>query len=207
MKVFKIFVDMDKEEDYLRKMASQGWQFVRYSTWGFYTFQKAEPAMLNYRVDYRSFNNGQSFDEYVTLFDDAGWTHVGGTRSSLNQYFLPKPDAEQAEDIFSDRASKAARHKRLASIWGVVAFAWLAITFAYSVVGITSPDAQFFDYRSWYLTPGLWEKTGFDFWRAFWFETPFALLRSGWSFLLPLLMTVICGCWAVKAWWLYQRRR
>lgn len=37
--------------------------------------------------------------------------------------------------------------------------------------------------KSWYLTPGLWERTGTSFWFGFLFETPFALFRSG---IIPL---------------------
>jgi hypothetical protein len=184
MKVFKIFVDLDKEEKYLRDMAQKGYRFVKYSPWAVYTFKSAEPKPLNYRIDYRHFYFKAQFEEYITLFADAGWEHIYG-ESTGSQYFIPKHNAEQTEDIFSDRYSKAARHKRIASILCLASFSWLAITFAFIVRRMDSLDA----------------------WNAFWLETPLAIFRSGFSVIIPLLLTVVFGYWALKAWRLYKKRK
>ncbi|WP_461615658.1 hypothetical protein [Clostridium sp. Marseille-QA1073] len=49
-----------------------------------------------------------------------------------------------------------------------------------------------------FLTPGLWEREGAEFWKAFWFEFPFMLMR-----VLPIAFciigTVLNGYWARKA--------
>ena len=76
MKVFKVFVDLDKEEKYLCEMAEKGYLFVKYSYWRVYTFEPTEPKTLNYRVDYRYFSSKAQFEEYVTLFEDSGWEHI-----------------------------------------------------------------------------------------------------------------------------------
>jgi len=44
---------------------------------------------LNYKIDYRIFKDKKEFDNYIALFEDAGWKHVYGTKNSGNQYFLP----------------------------------------------------------------------------------------------------------------------
>lgn len=50
-----------------------------------------------------------------------------------------------------------------------------------------------------YLAEGLWSMEGAMFWKAFLFETPFALLRS-----LPALMAVIFGISYYKAYRKYS---
>jgi hypothetical protein len=208
MKVFKIFVDMDKEEQYLRDMAGKGYRLVKYSYWGVYTFEPTEPKALNYRVDYRYFSSKAQFVEYVTLFEDSGWEHIYGTQSSGSQYFLPKSDTNQTEDIFSDRVSKASRHKRLAAISLLSSLAWVAVTFANVLVKMREHGWQIIstDVQSWFLTPGLWDKTGADFWRAFFLELPFALMREV-PALIMLLVTIVYGFWAFKAWRLYRKHK
>lgn len=42
--------------------------------------------------------------------------------------------------------------------------------------------------KTLYFTPGLWDLTGLEFWRAFLFETPFALGRGlAWVFQLAII--------------------
>lgn len=38
-----------------------------------------------------------------------------------------------------------------------------------------------------FLTPGLWEMQGMEFWRAFLFELPFALMRTLPAILFPIV--------------------
>ena len=82
MKKFKLIADFEKEELFLNDMAKNGYRLEKYNSLGMYTFKRAEPQNTNYRVDYRTFNNNAQFEEYCTLFNDAGWEHVYGTRRS-----------------------------------------------------------------------------------------------------------------------------
>jgi len=54
---------------------------------------------LNYKIDYRIFKDKKEFDNYIALFEDAGWKHVYGTKNSGNQYFLPMNE-KAGTDIF-----------------------------------------------------------------------------------------------------------
>ncbi|WP_343749096.1 hypothetical protein [Metaclostridioides mangenotii] len=36
-----------------------------------------------------------------------------------------------------------------------------------------------------YLTPGLWERVGDEFWSVFWFETPWAIIRGIFDLFFP----------------------
>ncbi|MDO0822618.1 DUF2812 domain-containing protein [Desulfosporosinus nitroreducens] len=73
MKKFKVFVNIDDEEKFLREMAEKGYVLKKYSYFGFYHFEQAKPQTLNYRVDYRMFGIGgkAEFLNYVAMFEDA----------------------------------------------------------------------------------------------------------------------------------------
>ncbi|MDR3072071.1 MAG: DUF2812 domain-containing protein [Clostridiales Family XIII bacterium] len=202
MKKIKAFVDMEKEEAYLNTMAQKGWALVKYSAFSVYTFRKIQPTSSNYRVDYRAFRYKEDLEEYKAMFEDSGWVHVCGSRRSGSQYFLPKTDATQDEDIFSDLASKAARYKR----WYRSALGGVLISIPLFAVAIANGKLfgySYFDPSTWFLTPGLWEKSGSDFWSAFFLELPFVILR-----ILPLLMMfvgVLYAILSVKAYRIYKK--
>ncbi len=201
---FKIFVNFEKEEQYLNEMSLNGFALVKYNSLGVYTFKNIEPKAMNYKVDYRVFKNKMQFEEYVTLFDDAGWEHVYGTKSSGSQYFLPKSNTEQNSDIFSDKESKAERHKRLYA--QCVSSFTLMLVYLIITMPSASKNYSLFDFNTWYFTPGIWDKSGSDFWRAFIFETPFVVLRIA-PFVVFLILTVVYGVWAFKADMLYRKSK
>lgn len=191
MKKFKIFWDFEAEEEYLSDMAKQGYVLKKYTSFGFYHFEDDVPQKSNYKVDYRMFMSRREFNSYVSLFEDAGWKHVYGTRFSANQYFLPARE-DAGTHIFSDKASAAARYKTLYTFCLINMAAFIC----YLTAILFSTHGNILDLG--FLTPGLWERTGTAFWFAFFFELPFAVLRF-----LPLLLfstlAVACGYWATKA--------
>lgn len=197
MKRFRMFFRFDKEERWLEEMAANGWLLC--GKWLNYKFQRCTPDRCVIRADYHEFQNAGDFGEYVALFEDSGWKHIAGSRYSGTQYFLKLWDSG-TEDIFSDSRSRAGRYKRMANAWLCAAAALLPLMAVY----FTQGDGRSWVPAEWYLTPGLWEMEGLDFWRAFLFETPFALGRGvGWLFpLAPILMYL---GYAAKAWQLYRR--
>ena len=196
MKKFRVFVDISEEEKYLNEMANKGYFLKKYSSLGRYHFIESKPEDLHYRVDYRVFKKKDDFDDYVSLFEDAGWTHVYGTYQSGSQYFLPN-SSDSTEDIFSDIESKAGRYlrfiqaARLCSISFIIALIIILVSVNFNLSELT------------FLTPGLWEKQGSEFWRAFWFEVPFVMLR-----VIPpialIIATILYSIWAIKAKKLYN---
>lgn len=193
MKKFKIIADFEKEEEFLNSMAQKGYHLKKYNSLGVYTFLQAEPEPLRYRIDYRVFSSNAQFEQYRTLFQDAGWEHVYGTRRSGAQYFLPVPGKAQTEDIFSDSESKAGRYQRFAA----QSLSSLVLMIVWLIV--CKPDGwRLWDVGSWYLTDGLWNMSGALFWKAFLFETPFVILRVA-PLLFFLLLAVLYGYWAMKA--------
>lgn len=198
MRKFRIFWDFEAEEIYLHEMAAKGQILRKYSMFGVYQFVKGEPMDLNYKVDYKSFKNQQEYDNYVTLFEDAGWKMISGGRHAGSQYFLPM-NAQAGSEIFSDVESASARYKKLYEMCTCTAALF------------TCDMVIFFNGRNNYLstwgflTPGLWERTGRDFWMAFLFELPFASIRIL-SPLLLLVMACVYGYWACRSKKAYNER-
>ncbi|PKM51404.1 MAG: hypothetical protein CVV02_07305 [Firmicutes bacterium HGW-Firmicutes-7] len=137
----KMFIDMDKEEQYLTDMAINGMIFKRKIPGGYY-FEKAEGEKLNYRIDYRLFHQKADFQEYVLFLADAGWTLVDGHYNSGNQYFLSK-EKMCDEKLFSDYSSKAGRYERYLRNAIISIFVSLIYIFLLSFVAIQiSPDSK-----------------------------------------------------------------
>lgn len=181
---YRLFLDFAKEEAWLSEMARQGWELT-----GFYLgyhFKEVKPQDTLIRIDFRQFSRRDEFLNYVTLFEDSGWQHIAGSTSSGSQYFK-RLSADSSEDIFSDRLSRAERYKRLSHFWLFMALFFLMMMVAISASGAWDWRALLQPSRL-YLTPGLWEKSGLAFWRAFLFETPFALFRAVLLFGFPLTM-------------------
>lgn len=200
MNKFKFFADFDKEEKWLGKMAEQGYQLKSVSFC--YNFHSTQPERSIFKIDYRTFKNDQDFLDYCTLFEDSGWQHIAGTKQSGSQYFK-KTSSEGDEDIFSDLFSRAGRYKRLSDMWLSLSIAWLP----FLVIMLTSDWLKidgFLNPKTLYFTPGLWEMEGFNFWRHFLFETPFALLR-GFSVFFWIAIVLLYAYFVIKSWRLYRK--
>lgn len=199
MKKFKLYFNLDKEEKWLNEMSSKGWEL--YGKTIKYMFRKTPHNNTNIKIDYRNFKSKSDFQDYITLFKDSGWEHITGTETSGKQYFK-KIDETAGDDIFSDLFSKAERYKRMANIW--MSLAVSCIPFSITLVLTKTVDiTTMLNPKSLYYTPGLWQKTGASFWKAFLFETPFAIGR-GFSWLLFPCLIIIYTIFAVKAQRYYQ---
>lgn len=84
----------------------------------------------------------------------------------------------------------------------------LAAVFLPLLAGLLASGAiniqAFLNPKLLYQTPGLWEKTAADFWRAFLFETPFAVLR-GLAFLAFPAMVAFSLFYAIRADIIYKK--
>lgn len=202
LKQYKWFFDFAKEERWLSEMSEKGYKLLCVNCSGRYTFQKADAKKENYRIDYRIFKNNKDFEDYICIFEDSGWKHIAGNKSSGTQYFMQaKQDA--SNDIFSDSASKAGRYKRLSAMWLSLVTAFIpplvviVMTNQYKLSAFTNP-------KELYLTPGLWEMSGIQFWRALLFETPFAIGR-GFMWLIFLIIIVFYMAAYIKTRRQYRR--
>ena len=181
---FKFFLDFEKEEKWLETMTSQGYHLTSISLG--YRFKKGEPETATIRKDFRRFKNKEDFLDYQALFEDSGWQHLAGTKNSGDQYFK-KIDERLIDDIFSDKMSKAARYQRFAKMCFELAVAFIPVLVVFFIADIIDFNA-FVNPKALYLTQDLWDKTGSDFWSAFLFETPFALMRGIIWLFIPLMI-------------------
>lgn len=193
MRKFRIFLDFEAEEEFLCNMAKQGHILKKYSVFGFYHFEDGVAENLEYKIDYRIFKKKDEFENYITLFEDAGWKHICGTIRSGGQYFLPAKE-KAGKEIFSDSQSAASRYKILYNVCKLN----VSCFFCYFLAILISVQFNFANLG--FLTPGLWERTGRDFWSGFFFELPFVLLRI----LPPIIFAVVAICFG---YWGGKRKR
>ena len=76
MRYFARKLGYEKEEEFLSKMASEGWHFVNLHKGLItkYEFDKGEPIDYVYQLDY--VNKTEDTQSYHQLFLDAGWEEV-----------------------------------------------------------------------------------------------------------------------------------
>ena len=91
-----------------------------------YQFQRGKPEAETIKIDFRKFRKREDFIDYCTLFEDSGWKHLAGTKSSGIQYFK-RIDDTAGDDIFSDNNSKATRYKRYANMFFELAISYLPL--------------------------------------------------------------------------------
>ena len=190
MYIFKIFINYTKEEKWLNEMCKKGYE-VTNASFG-YTFKNINPEDIPYRIDYRTFMTKQDFIDYCTMFEDSGWKHILGSKSSGKQYFK-KVSENSEDDIFSDNISKADRYKRASNIWLSFAISYFVILTSLALTRAINLNA-FINPKELYYTPGLWKSTGLTFWRKFLFETPFALGRGFVWLIFPISIAIYLYC-------------
>jgi hypothetical protein len=172
-------------------MAKNGHVFKSCSVFGIYTFADEKPQCLSYKIDYKLFTQKSDYISYLALFEDAGWQHVWGTKNSGNHYFLPK-NGQLDTEIFSDSESANRRYKTFFQICTTNLSLWAV----YCTTLMSINDFSFSNFG--FLTPGLWDKVGVEFWKSFLFELPFVVGRVG-LWVILLAMGILYGYWAMKA--------
>lgn len=99
----------EKEEAWLRQMSQEGLHLASLGFPGFYNFVAGEPANYVYRLDY--ITNSKDYQNYLQLFKDAGWEHLG--RMGGWQYFRTLAGEGELPEIYSDPDSKIQKYRRL----------------------------------------------------------------------------------------------
>ena len=99
----------EKEEKWLEQMAADGWKLISVAPY-VYKFQRSEPEKVVYRLDYKN-TLDKDYQEYLTLFKDAGW-ELFATFSNW-QYFKIKPENDDVPEIYNSGKAKAQKYRRL----------------------------------------------------------------------------------------------
>lgn len=114
----------DKEEAWLREMAQNGWHLQQLGFPGFYTFVQGAPRDVAYRLDF--FTGMKDKSNYLQLFSDAGWEHVGEYGSW--QYFRKAVVDGEAPEIFTDNDSKIKKYQRVTAVLALVLCLLVVVT-------------------------------------------------------------------------------
>lgn len=189
MKKFRIFLSLKKEEEWINSIQEEGYKLVSVnSAVPMYTFEKlsTKEMFIPYvRLDFREKSMKKTnYEDYVTLFSDSGWKLIKGSRFGGAQYFQQKrPDVSRG--IFSDKDSQESAKRRYVKYGYSYGFLFLLYFYIFSR---NTSWTQIINFKSWYLTPNIWNLKGVSFWYAFLFETPFALFR-----VLPLFFFLFLG--------------
>jgi len=105
----------EAEENWLEKMSQKGYHLSSVRLPCFYKFLVAEPRDYVYRMDYQTFHKKDK-QEYLQLFQDAGWEYIG--EMSTSQYFRKEAKQGETIEIFTDIESKIAKYKRVLTYLG-----------------------------------------------------------------------------------------
>ncbi|MBG9981232.1 DUF2812 domain-containing protein [Facklamia sp. DSM 111018] len=169
-----LFADLEQEEKWINGQQLEGYQLVEILSGFKYIFKKVESDFIpTVRIDYREMKNQADYEDYLALFEDMGWQLLKGSRWNGYRYFQ-QSSPETEEFIYSSPESQAQLYKRY-SMQGLM---WIPFYLLMMNSALRNYSNSFFlNPKSAYLTQGLWERQGTEFWQAFLFETPFALLR------------------------------
>ncbi|TCP64894.1 DUF2812 domain-containing protein [Baia soyae] len=169
MKKFKMFIDIHKEEAWLNEQLEKGYELVKRSSFsGAYHFKKTTNMNQVIKLDVQNGMSKEKHDTYVDLHEECGWRRVANSRYSYIHYWIKEKDGH--DELFSDVQSAGAMLQRMAQFYLLWLGVFLAVTtLLHGKVYLNPMDA--------YLTPGIWDKQGSTFMKAFLFETPFALMR------------------------------
>lgn len=99
----------DREEAWLEEMSRQGLHLRSLGLPGFYYFERGEPDDYAYRLDFNTSHKDRA--NYLTIFNDAGWEHLG--KLGGWEYFRKQRKPGEVAEIFTDTESKIQKYTRL----------------------------------------------------------------------------------------------
>ena len=99
------------EEEWLDEMSAKGLHLQQVKFPCFYYFEEGEPSAYVHRLDFKS-SSKEDMGEYLQIFADAGWEHVGQFFNGW-QYFRKQNQLGEETEIYSDVESKIAKYNRL----------------------------------------------------------------------------------------------
>ena len=102
--------NLEEEKQFLETKAKEG-LILKGVKLGSYYFEESNPQKLVYQMDFKGIVQKISEDEYIQLYEDAGWHFVA--RLGSWYYFCQEGNEGIDLSIFNDNSSKAAVYKRI----------------------------------------------------------------------------------------------
>ena len=118
IKRWKLFLDFEKEEEWLNKKAAEGLAMTHY-TIGRYTFEECIPGEYTYRIDLleRRVTHPDSV-KYIRFIEDSGAEHVD---SYLNWVYFRKKTTEGSFNIYTNIESRISYYQRIIRLFLLLA--------------------------------------------------------------------------------------
>ncbi|UQZ32514.1 hypothetical protein C2I18_02445 [Paenibacillus sp. PK3_47] len=144
-KINKKFTNFSEEEQWLQTMAGEGWILREYDNenidacrYVFEAVQSPEQKLRIYKIDFRSFDKKDDYEEYIELFEETGWAVLSRNKGYSKHIFYT--DARNSNTtIFSDKESYRDREKRKMadslSLTAVSVILFVASVVIYSIYG------------------------------------------------------------------------
>lgn len=138
--IWKLYMDYEKEEKWLNKMAAKGLALTGYS-WCRYTFSDSTPGEYAYRIELleNTPNHPESI-RYIQFLEESGIEHIA---SYMRWIYLRKKRTEGAFDLYSDIDSRIQHYQRLIALWAPLTIAELSIGLVNLYIGLFGHQAKF----------------------------------------------------------------
>lgn len=184
MRKYRYFSTIDREEDWLNAQLDKGLVLCEPVGFGRYSFELKSQSDQVVRIDSRKFKTEDEKNDYFQFMADFGWKNVKNeSKNDGKIYFIG--ESSISDELFSDSNSKYEREVRSRnSLFSMNMFIFI---FYMLIFYNKTNKSIFFNPKAAFLTPGLWYKGDQEFWSAFLFELPFAILRIIFAF-APLIL-------------------
>ena len=135
IKRWKLFLDFEKEEEWLNNKATEGLAMTHYTP-GRYTFEECAPGEYTYRIDLlrHSVTNPDNV-KYIRFMEDSGAEHVD---SCLHWVYFRKKTTEGSFNIYTNLESRISYYQRIIRLFLLLVLPSLLVAFLSQVITIIS---------------------------------------------------------------------
>ena len=110
---YRFYLDYDKEEKWINKMAGEGWHLTK-CILGRFVFTKGEPGAFIYRNEFISGMSRKEREEYFEILKESGVTIINEFGGWI---YMKRAAAEGPFEIYTDAKSKIGYYKRMLNIF------------------------------------------------------------------------------------------
>ncbi|HLQ70598.1 MAG TPA: DUF2812 domain-containing protein [Bacillota bacterium] len=129
---WKIFIDYQREEEWINEMARKGYHFKEY-TFCRYTFEKDEPGKYEYRMELlEELPNTPDSKGYIDFMEENGIECVD---TFIRWAYFRKETTDEPFEIYSDYTSRMSHMKRVIAIILAVSIANLFLAIFNTFMG------------------------------------------------------------------------
>ena len=141
VKRWKLFLDFEKEEEWLNKKVAEGLAMTHY-TFGRYTFEECTPGEYTYRIELlRHRVTDPDNVKYIRFMEDSGAEHV---ESYSKWVYFRKKTTEDSFNIYTDFESRIAHYQRIIRLFLLLTLLFLVayLSFGSTVLSFVTNGYQ-----------------------------------------------------------------